>query len=58
MTTTTYTIEAEDKRQGMTVGEVRMILNWPDSGIPDGARVIVRVGGRGQIKVLRVEVAK
>jgi hypothetical protein len=57
MTTTTHSREAADKRQGMTAGELRALFN-PDSGagIPDDARVTVRVGGRGQIKAIRVEV--
>lgn len=54
MITMTYSREAEDKRRGMTVGEVRAVLDGVL--LPDDARIIVRVGGRGQVKSLRVEV--
>jgi hypothetical protein len=57
MTETTYTGHAEDKRQGMTVGELRAILVDTGSGIPDDAKVVVRAGGRGQIKAITVTVA-
>jgi hypothetical protein len=54
---TTYSLDAGDKRQGLTAGELRQLLD-PEVGIPDDAKIIVRAGGRGQIKHVRIEVGQ